>query len=115
MKLPNALNAFVDIRKLVDYVLDPTNIRGNHKARVMKAALGISRENAEELIDLILLAIKDSECEITERDFYGQRYSVDCKIVTEDGEAIVRSNWIVRRDEDFPRLTSCFVKKERMK
>ena len=45
----------------------------------------------------------------TEQDEYGQRYVVDFTMKREDKEAIVRSSWIVRRGEDTPRLTSCYV------
>ena len=38
MKLPNAENAYVDLRKLADYCLDSEHERGKHKARVFAAA-----------------------------------------------------------------------------
>jgi hypothetical protein len=50
-KLPNAEHAFVDIRKLTDYLLDPTHHRGRHKARVFRAAFGIGQGDAEWLRD----------------------------------------------------------------
>ena len=37
----------------------------------------------------------------------GDRAVVDLAKLT--GEATVRSSWIVRSGEDFPRLTSCYV------
>jgi len=40
---------------------------------------------------------------------YGQRYVVDFPMKRQDKEAVVRSSWIVRREEDYPRLTSCYV------
>ncbi len=113
MRLPNADKAFIEIKKLTEYVLDPNEPRGKHKARVMKSALGFTIENAGTLAETLLNAILENDCEIRELDFYGQRYTVDCKITTDVGEAIVRSNWIIRRGEDFPRLTTCFVKKEK--
>lgn len=113
MKLPNRDRAFVDIKKLTEYVLDPTDARGKHKARVMKAALGFTKDNADDLREVLLSVVSENDCVLGELDFYGQRYTVDCKIKTEVGEATVRSNWIIRRDEDFPRLTTCFVKKEK--
>jgi hypothetical protein len=113
MKLPNAENAFVEIRKLTEYCLDPNNPRGRHKARVFKAALGITRENAEVLKTAILNDVPRRDAVIGEQDFYGQRYTVDCKIETEIGEEIVRTGWITKRSEDFPRLTTCYVVKRR--
>ena len=46
MILPNAASAFLDIRKLTDYVLDSDHSLGRHKARVFKAALGITSVDA---------------------------------------------------------------------
>src|SRR5690606_30105208 len=114
MKLPNVDNAYIDLRKLTEYVLDPDNPRGQHKARVFEAALGITKENAEALKKAILESIRSAEAVRGEKDFYGQRYTVDCKIVTDIGEALVRTGWIIRRDEDIPRLTTCFVLKKRI-
>ncbi len=113
MKLPSLDNAYIDIRKLTEYALNPDDPRGQHKARVFEAALGITKVNAETLRKAILESIRNAEAVRGEKDFYGQRYTVDCKIVTDIGEASVRTGWIVRRDEDVPRLTTCFVLKKR--
>ncbi len=42
MKLPNGERAVVDIIKLQDYCLNPAHPRGQHKARVFAAALGLT-------------------------------------------------------------------------
>ena len=107
MRLPNLENAVVDIRKLTEYVLNLEDARGKHKARVFKTALGFTAENAADLSKMLLEAVSRADCSIGESDFYGQRYTVDCKINTEIGEAIVRTGWIIRKGEDFPRLTTC--------
>jgi hypothetical protein len=57
MKLPNAENAVVDIAKLHDYCLNPNHPEGKHKARVFLAKLGIGRNDAERLRQLILEGI----------------------------------------------------------
>ena len=41
--------------------------------------------------------------------WFGQRYTVDFTLCTAVGTASIRSAWIVRTGEDFPRLTTCFV------
>lgn len=114
MKLPNAENAAIDIRKLVEYALDPTNSKGRHKARVFKASLGITSADAINLRDAILECVMTSDAVMGELDFYGQRYSVDCRIKTDVGEATVRTAWIVRRSESFPRLTTCYVVRKKL-
>jgi len=109
MKLPNADRAVVEIEKLRDYCLSTTHPRGRHKARVFVTALGITANDVEELRDAILLAIATEEALPTERDEYGQRYVVDFSMARQGNEAVVRSSWIVRSGEDYPRLTSCYV------
>ncbi len=113
MKLPNFQNAVIDTRKLSEYALDPESPRGRHKARVFKAALGHTVDNAEDLRDAILECLPQNEAIPGETDFYGKRFTVDCRMRTDVGEAMVRTCWIVRQRETFPRLTSCYVLKER--
>jgi hypothetical protein len=109
MKLPNGWLAVVDIAKLRDYCLSFDHLRGRHKARVFAGALGLTAENAEDLRESLLEAAKTQEAIPAERDQYGQRFVVDFNVKGPVGEARVRSAWIVREGEDFPRLTSCFV------
>jgi hypothetical protein len=109
MKLPNADRAEVDIRKLRDYCLDPNSPKGRNKARVFKAALGLTRNDASLLRDELLSAARERACELGEVDDYGQRYTLDFQLETAAGRHQVRSGWMVRHDEDFPRLTTCYV------
>ena len=111
MLLPNGERAIVDIRKLRDYCLNPDNPRGKGKARVFASALGLTAVDALRLREKLLGAARVEEAQIGELDMYGQRYAVDFEMETEVGKAIVRSGWIILRDEDAPRLTTCYVKK----
>jgi hypothetical protein len=109
MKLPNADRAVVEIEKLRDYCLSSSHPRGRHKARVFITALGIAADDAQELKQAILSAITSEEALPTERDEYGQRFVVDFSMRRQGKEAVVRSSWIIRSTEDYPRLTSCYV------
>jgi hypothetical protein len=53
--------------------------------------------------------VRTEEAITGERDEYGQRYILDFSMRWQGREAIVRSAWIIRRGEDVPRLTSCYV------
>jgi hypothetical protein len=108
-KLPNPRDAIVDIRKLHDYCLSPHHPRGRHKAIVFASALGLAADDAERLREALLSAARSEEASATESDEYGERYVLDFEMKTEVGTATVRSGWIVRRDEGFPRFTSCWV------
>jgi hypothetical protein len=109
MKLPNSDRAFVDIAKLRGYCLNVNHRRGQHKARVFAAALVLTAEDAEFLRDALLSAAQSYDAVPTEEIEYGQLYVLDFLISRPVGQAIVCSGWIVCKDEDFPRLTSCYV------
>lgn len=99
----------MDITKLRDYCLSFDHPRGEHKARVFASVLGLTAEDAEELREALLSAARSGEAAATEQDEYGQRYVLDFEVVRAAGRARLRSSWIVRSGEDFPRLTSCYV------
>lgn len=110
MKIPNAERAIVDILKLRRYCLNPGHLRGRHKARVFAAALGITAHEADMLRAALLDAALSSDGAVPgEKDRFGQRYVIDFEIVGVDRRATVRSCWIVRSGEDFPRLMTCYV------
>ncbi len=44
-----------------------------------------------------------------EADEQGQRYTVDFPMTGMLGRAIIRSIWIIRSAENFPRLVSCYI------
>jgi hypothetical protein len=107
--LPNAEQAFIDDAKLVEYSLAADHPVGANKALRFKSALGLTVRDADQLRRLILEAVLIHDAVPGRRDEFGQRYSVDFLVKTEVGSAVVRSAWIIRKNENFPRLTSCFV------
>jgi hypothetical protein len=109
MKLPGGGRAIVDFTKLRDYCLNPLHSRGRHKARVFASALGLTRADVEFLGEQLLHAAREGSAVRGEADEYGDRYVIDFELIRGSRRAIVRSAWIVRRSEQIPRLTSCFV------
>ncbi len=109
MRLPNASKAIVEIAKLRDYVLSTEHPEGRHKARAFHSALGLTAQDAEELRTALFAAARAKEAIVAERDAYGQRYVVDFVMRCRGREVTVRSAWIIRTLEDFPRLANCFV------
>lgn len=109
MKLPNTAYAVVEIEKLRDYCLSTSHPRGRHKARVFSATLGIKAEDAEELRSAIFSAALIEEATSTERDEYGQRYTLDFTMARHGRQADIHTAWIIRTGENYPRLTSCYV------
>jgi len=113
MLLPNGERAIVDIRKLRDYCLNTDSPRGSGKARVFQGTLGLTEADAPKLRDKLLEVALTGEAQLGELDMYGQRYTIDFDMETEVGKAVVRSGWIILRDETMPRLTTCFVKRRK--
>ncbi len=109
MRVPNAENAVVDIRKLRDYCLNPNHEIGKHKARVFAASLNLTETDAEILRAALLEAVKTIEAETGKLDEYGQRYTVDFEYERQGRRAIIRSGWIVDADSDAPRLVTCLI------
>jgi hypothetical protein len=111
MLLPNGERAIVDIRKLRDYCLNPDSPRGSGKARVFLSALGLTVADAQKLRKKLLEVARTEEAQLGELDIYGQRYTMDFELETEVGKAVVRSGWIILREEIAPRLATSYVKK----
>jgi hypothetical protein len=113
MMLPNAENAIVEVERLREYSLNPHHPQGNYKARTFLGKLGIGRNDAELLRSLVLEAILTAEVIEQEPTAYGRRLVVDFEVERGTGfvrhKALVRTTWIVRSNEDFPRMTTCFV------
>jgi hypothetical protein len=118
MRLPNAENAVVDIAKLRDYCLNPNHPKGKHKARVFLSELGLTATDADRLRKLILDAVLTTEATVEPSISFGQRYVVDFQVQWEVRFVVsfvtIRSAWIIRKDEDFPRLTTCFIPQRRL-
>ena len=112
MKIPNATQAVVDIEKLQGYCLNPDHPRGKHKARLFASVLGLTAAEAEELRTMLLNIVRTHDAIATDHDQYGKRYVIEFSMATKIGRAEVRSSWIIRQGEEFPRFTSCYVLKK---
>ena len=109
MKLPNGDKAVVDDAKLTDYCLNPTHPRGRHKARTFEAVLGVTRLHAALLRHALLVAAANADAVEGESDEYRQRYVVDFNFAGTTGTGRIRSAWMIRTGEDYPRLVTCYV------
>jgi hypothetical protein len=110
MKLPKSHLAIVDITKLRDYSLNPDHESGGHKARVFRAALGLTQDNAEWFrVELLRLA-REGDVVVGELAPFGQKYVIDAEVTFNHRSAIVRTAWIIENGTDFPRLVSRYVK-----
>ena len=109
MKLPNPEKAIVDNQKLAGYCLNLNHADGRHKARVFKSALNLDINNVDELKAALIKAIKNNDAVPENRNQYGQKYIIDFSMTRDDRTAIIHSVWIVKNQENFPRLVTCYV------
>jgi len=109
MQLPNAELALIDLNKLRNYSLNPQHRRGKDKARLFTAILGLTQDDALILQALIKKALCHHDAILGSIDEYGQRYVVDFSVTRNQNTATVRTIWIIRIAEDFPRLVSCYI------
>jgi hypothetical protein len=111
MKLPNGHRAIVDERrKLVGYCLNKLHRTGRYKARVFESALGIVAYNAEVLAVALRTAAREMDAKIKDRSDDATKYEIGFEITGPRGVAIVRSGWIIEKETDIPRLTTCYVR-----
>jgi hypothetical protein len=109
MGLPNGERAGIDPRKLTEYCLSTTHPVGKHKAALFRAVLGLTAADADDLRARLLDAAKTGQAVEGPADEFGQRWVVDFEMTTAAGSATIRSAWIVRAGEDFPRLSTCYI------
>ena len=108
MKLPNGERAEIGT-KLEDYVLNPLHPHGKHKAVVFEKA-GITLSNAYVLREALMEAAAKSDAAESRGDNgFGLVFVLRFPVTTTGGNATVLSAWIVRREEDFPRLITCYI------
>jgi hypothetical protein len=108
MQLPNPEQALIPFEKLEGYSLNPNHSEGRHKAIVFRSALDIGLEEAEEL-RLALKAVTTQDALLVAQTLYGRKYRIDFEMTRAEKQAIIRSVWIVRQNEDFPRLVTCYI------
>jgi hypothetical protein len=109
VKLPNGVQADLGT-KLEDYSLNPLHRHGQHKARVFQSTLGITLSNAHLLRNALKQAAAGSEAAVSRgNNGFGENYELRFSLSTDLGSATVLSAWIILKDEDFPRLTTCFI------
>jgi hypothetical protein len=109
MKLPNGDHADLGT-KIEDYVLNPSHWEGRHKARVFESVLGITSSNQQVLREAILAAAVNSDkAEAFGDNGHGLVYVLRFPLTTANGTAMILTAWIIRHEEDFPRLITCYI------
>jgi hypothetical protein len=95
MTPPGAERAFIDPRKVRDYLLDPTYPVGYSKARFFPA-LGFTRPRWPGLYDALLQLATEGDAVMTESTAHGQKWEVHAMITGPAGARSVRPDGMDR-------------------
>jgi len=76
---------------------------------VFQAACGITADHAELLRQQLLNAAEHADAVLDDSLGFGARYMIELTLQGPSGSARVRSAWIIRQSEDFPRFVSAYV------
>jgi hypothetical protein len=111
MKLPNADNAVVSQKKVLQYLLSERHARGRHKAAFF-GGLGFVRHKWQVLAAALKNQAELYEVsELVESEF-GTRYVIDGAI---EGPNRIRTNvrtvWLVENGENTPRLITAYPRR----
>jgi hypothetical protein len=109
--LPEFGRAVIPLEKLDAYVLNDQHPEGMHKASVFRQLLGIKREHAPALAELIKKTLQMAPAQKRESDEFGERWTTYHRITGFNNQtAIVTVGWIIRKDSaEAPTLTTCYI------
>ena len=107
MKLPNRHQADLG-NKRDNYCLNPNHQKGKNKATLVQNRLGINLSNANILKKAIKQAGINESVAIHKVNEYGTHYNMNFLLKTDVGESLILVAWIIRINENFPRLTNCY-------
>lgn len=108
MKLPNAEQATVDERKVLEYLLSPSHPVGRFKAKFF-ASIGFSPENWSGFVTELQRLAAEGDAQVIEESEYGRKYVVRGRISGPGVRPVeVESVWIIRAGDDTPRLVTVY-------
>jgi len=107
MKVPNGEKAELG-DKLERYSLNLNHSKGKDKAIIFRDRLGITLDNKDILEQALLKSLLENEAIIYRIDQYGTHYDVKFTLTTKIGSSLILGCWIIRQEEDFPRLTNTY-------
>ncbi len=110
MKLPGYEKAIIPEEKVMKYLLNLEHEDGKAKAKFF-LEMGF---DIDSLTAALLQHAASHEAVKTEETDFGIKYRVEGELPTPTGRTpMVLSAWMVRVDEDFPRLVSAYPQKSK--
>ena len=107
-RVPNSDRAFIDLRKITDYLMAPSHRRGGAKARFL-AEFGFTASEPDVLAAALTEHLQSNDILREQPSPHGTKYVIDGPLKAPDGRTpTVRSIWIIDNDADFPRFVTAF-------
>jgi hypothetical protein len=105
--MPEAAQAIVEEKKLIDYLLNNEHPIGKGKAKFF-GQHGFSKEQASRMVKALCHHAKNNPVINVEENQFGKKYSVACNIQTPDErDPCILSVWIVEGGKP-PRLVTAY-------
>ena len=103
-KLPNSNDAWVEEKKIRQYLLNSSHVDGASKAKFFKAR-GFSDSSWQTMqTALVTQGVTNRVIKTVDNEF-GKRYTVECTIPTPDtSNPCIRSVWEIKPEDGRPRL-----------
>jgi hypothetical protein len=112
-RVPNAGQAYVDPRKITEYLLSTSHPRGSDKAAFF-ARFGFSVQHWTTLRDALIDHLLCNNFSSAASDRFGQTFKVLGTLKSPDGRnPRVLVTWIVLKGESIPRLVTAVPGKDR--
>lgn len=106
MNLPNAINAYAEQRKIIDYLLAFDHPEGGGKAHFF-TRFGFMADEWQVLADALIDHAQSNPVSSTSESKYGTKYCIDGPIHCLDGRSpSIRAVWIIDAGADAPRLVT---------
>lgn len=68
----------------------------------------MTADHAGELRQALLEVVKTHDVQLGRLDGYGQRYRLDFVLEWQNKSTLLRSGWMIERESEIPRLTTCY-------
>ncbi|MGK7953830.1 MAG: DUF6883 domain-containing protein [Crocosphaera sp.] len=107
MKLPNGHQADLG-DKIESYCLNFNHQKGKNKATLFQKKLGINLNNANILKKAVKQAAINESVIVRKVNEYGTHYNMKFLLKTDVGESLILVAWIIRTNDNIPRLTNCY-------
>ena len=112
MRLPNADRAVVALNKVTDYLLNAAHPDNGGKAKFFEA-MGFSPAEPARLSAALREVAMNGSATLHSESTHGAKFIVDGPITALSGkQALVRTVWIIDREQQSPRLVTAYPHEE---